>query len=264
MSKKPMPILLIEDDDTVCQHFRERAGNRADLSLIGTTNSSAEGLQMVKRRQPEGVILDLELTKGKGDGMQFLTALQETKLALRPIVTVTTNIQAEVMYDSLHEMGVVFVFSKKQPGYGPDMVFNMLLNLRNSLPVIQTENKDIATVESPEERQARILELIDAELNDVGVSIRLIGRSYLRESIYYLITREKNESAAVIYDVAQDHKINYNSVIRSIQTALNNAWDRADIETLKAKYPVHIDIRTGVPAPTEFIHYYADKISKFL
>ena len=262
MSKKPMPVLIIEDDDAACRKFRECAGNRTDLALVGTTNSSDEGLQIVKNRLPEGVILDLELTRGKGDGMQFLTALRDAKLPLRPVVVVTTNIQTEIMHNSVHGLGVAFVFFKKQPGYSPDMVFNMLLNLRGSLLSAPEDGR--RAVESPHDRKERILNMIDNELNEVGISIRLKGRQYLREAIYQMVTKDKSESAAVIYEVAKKRGIGYNSVIRSIQTAINRAWDSTDIETLKERYPAPIDIRTGVPAPMEFVHYFSGKILKAL
>jgi DNA-binding NarL/FixJ family response regulator len=97
------------------------------------TSSATEGLRLVKSRLQEGIILDLELSRGEGTGLQFLSDLQATKLGRRPIVVVTTNIQSEVMYDRIHNMGAAFVFSKRQPGYSPRLVINTLLDLRNSL-----------------------------------------------------------------------------------------------------------------------------------
>jgi DNA-binding NarL/FixJ family response regulator len=261
---KPMPILLIEDDAIECRKFKECAGNRTDLILIGTTDSSYEGLQLVKTRLPEGVILDLELTKGKGDGLQFLTELRETKLGLRPIIVVTTNIQSEVMTDHLHEMGVSFVFSKKQNGYTSGRVLNILLNLRNSLLCGQKDSlpANLQTIESLDEQRVRIFERIDAEINQIEIRLSLKGRIYLKEAIYLQIIGEKNESCSVLYQVAEKYRINYNSVIRAIQTVIENAWRSTDTDTLKKQYPMYISPRTGVPAPTDFIRYYAEKIRK--
>ena len=260
---KPMSMLLVEDDAAECRKFKDCAAARTDITLIGETGSSTEALRIVKNRLPECVILDLELTKGEGTGLQFLTELNKTALKLRPIVVVTTNIQADVMRDCVHSMNVAFVFSKKQQGYCPELVLNTLLDLRKSLPAAQGDvHRDLQTIESPEELRTRIIDRIDAELNDIGISIRLKGRKYLREAIYLLVNKDKNESSAVIYQVADQNKIKYNSVIRAIQVVIANAWDSSDIETLKEKCPVHIDVNTGVPAPTEFVHYYAERIRK--
>lgn len=264
LKDRPMPILLIEDDPYECQKFKDCTVKRTDFTFVGVTGSSDEGLQYAKDRLPEGVILDLELTRGQGDGLQFLTGLKEAKLGLKPIIVVTTNIQTEVTHSHLHEMGVSFVFFKKQNGYSPERVINILLGLRTSLPSAQRGNApvDLQTVESPEELRTRIIERIDAELGQIGFSLRLKGRKYLSEALYLLLSKDKNESDAVLYQVADQNKVNYNTVIRAIQTAIENAWDRTDIETLKEHCPVHIDVRTGVPAPTEVIHFFADKIRK--
>lgn len=220
---KPLKILLIEDDATDCRNFLDCASKRTDITFIGMTPSSDEGLRLVKTHLPECVILDLELSKGKGTGLQFLLDLQKSELSLRPIVVVTTNIQSEVMYDNIHNMGVTFVFSKKQSGYSPEMVIDTLLCLRNSLPSAQKDNihKDLQTIESPEDLHSRIIERIDAELNQVGISARLKGRQYLREAIYLLIIIEKNQSDAIIYQVADQNKITYNSAFFTLDHPLS-------------------------------------------
>ncbi|MCL2048468.1 MAG: response regulator [Defluviitaleaceae bacterium] len=264
MAKKPMPILLIEDDIIERKKFKSCAEGRADIALVGMTDCSDEALMLVKDRLPEGVIVDLELSKGKGDGLQFLSELREAKLGLRPIVVVTTNIQSEVMYNHLHDFGISFIFSKKQNGYSQNRVLDMLLLLRKSLPILQNGeiHSGLATVESPDEIRDRINERIDAELSQLGINLRLKGRHYLNEALYLLINKEKNESSAVLYQVADNNRVNYNTVIRAIQTALENAWLRTDIDTLRERCPVHIDVRTGAPSPTEFIRYLSDKIRK--
>jgi len=260
---KPMPILLIEDDVEECRKFKDFVANRTDVNFVGITASSNEAVKLVKSHLPEGIILDLELSKGEGTGLQFLATLNSISLGLRPIVVVTTNIQSNVMYAHIHNMGIAFIFYKKQAGYSTELVINTLLELRNSLFIAQTAlHRDLQTIESPEELRMRIIERIDAELNQIGISIKLKGRAYLQEAIYLLVNKERNESTAVLYQVAENNRINYNSIIRAIQTAIQKIWDSSDIETLKEKYPVHINIHTGVPAPTEFIHYYAEKIRK--
>jgi hypothetical protein len=62
--------------------------------------------------------------------------------------------------------------------------------------------------------------------------------------------------------VAISRKSSYSAIIRTMQTAINNAWESTAIEDLNVHYTARIDIRTGVPSPTEFIHFYADKIHK--
>ena len=62
---KPMPLLLIEDSVAECVKFKNCENNRTDIVFVGMTGSSIEGLRYVKTHMPEGVILDLELHRGK-------------------------------------------------------------------------------------------------------------------------------------------------------------------------------------------------------
>ncbi|MCL1806607.1 MAG: response regulator [Oscillospiraceae bacterium] len=95
---KPMTLLLIEDDATERNKFTDCANNRTDISFIGMTGSSDEGLQLVKEHKPKGVILDLLLYDGMGSGLQFLTELKKEYLEPRPIIVVTTHIPPNLVY----------------------------------------------------------------------------------------------------------------------------------------------------------------------
>ena len=54
--EKPMPILLIEDDEYEINSFKEVIQARDDVKLVQYTNSSYVGLEYVKKYIPEGII----------------------------------------------------------------------------------------------------------------------------------------------------------------------------------------------------------------
>jgi len=258
---KAMPLLLIEDDVADCIKFKDCANRRTDVTFIGMTDSSEEGISLLKTRLPEGIILDLQLLKGRGSGLKFLTDLKGTDMAFRPIVVVTTSNQSKLVYNHVEGMGVDWVFCKKQPDYSADLVIDTLVSLRESLHTMQRDGlpNDLQTIESPEEQRVRISTRIDTELDLVGVRARYKGRSYLHEAIYLLINSNA-ETGSVIDQVANKHRLTYSSVSRVMQTAINNAWDSADIDELKVYYTFRVSARTGVPSASDFIYYYAEKI----
>jgi len=262
---KPMPLLLIEDDVAECRRFRDYANSEAGVTFIGMTGSSIEGLKRVQARLPEGVILDLELHKGEGSGIQFLTDLKKMNLAFKPIIIVTTSSISDIVYEHIRDLGVDCIFCKRQKDYSPSMVINTLLALRKLLRLRQRNNvpDDLQTIESPEELHDRITQRIDTELNTVGISVRYKGRTYLNEAILHLIYNgTNNNSEAVLYQVSKQHHVTYSSVFRAIQTAINKAWDTTSYDELINNYPMRINHNTGVPSPTEFIYNYAEKIRK--
>ena len=270
MNKEPMRLLLIEDEVGDALRFTECAKRRADIRFVGMTDSCEEGLKLVKSRLPEGVILDLQLVKGKGSGLQFLDDLNATELTLRPFVVVTTSNQSDAVYRLVEGLGADWFFDKNQQSYNVDFVIDTLLSLRRAIDAKQKKGgaviavqgnpcKSGEIVESPDDRRARIYQRIDIELDLVGIRARLKGREYLRECIYIKIHCFK-ERGSGIEDVAASHKHSYGTLVKTMQTAINDAWDNTDAEDLRTHYTARVSSKSGSPNVSDFIHYYADKI----
>ena len=124
-----------------------------------------------------------------------------------------------------------------------------------------SKSRDI--IESPDDRRARIYRRIDIELDLIGMRAKLKGRSYLREAIYVQIHSEK-ERGSGIEEVAIMEKKAYQSIAKAMQTAINDAWDRADMEDVYTHFTARITSKTGVPYVSDFIHFYSDKIKNTL
>ncbi|MCL2874652.1 MAG: response regulator [Defluviitaleaceae bacterium] len=265
-NEKPMSIVLVEDDPSACQGFVDCANNRTDIVFVGITDSSDVGLEYVRTKLPEAVILDMELNRGEGSGLEFLERFQKTELSLRPIIVVTTRNRSDLVHEQLHdEHNIEWVFCKLQKGYSPEMVVNHLLKLRAYLHNRKDGeySANLRTLESPEKFKKRIMQRIDAELNDFGISSRYKGRKMAEDAIFLLITRDTKDSDSLYHELAKIHKTSYNNIPRNIKTAIEDAWqNHDDIDKLFKIYtaPVRRDI--GSPLPTEFIHYYAEKIRR--
>jgi hypothetical protein len=121
---------------------------------------------------------------------------------------------------------------------------------------------DMQTTNSPEEQHKRITARIDSELDLIGISARYKGRAYLHEAVFLLLCKDENASEAVINQVAARRKSSCSAIIRAMQTAINKAWRISSIEDLQRYYTARVDVKTGVPSPSDFIHYYAGKIRR--
>jgi len=263
-NQKPMKLVLIEDDVADCKAFKDYERTRTDIVFVGMTGDSNEGMRLVKNKLPEAVILDLELSMGQGSGYDFLDEFHKAEFSIRPIVVITTRNRSNTIHTQLHaKYDINCIFYKLQPGYGPEMVIRHLLRFREFFYLQGSEASAIMTLETPDELKSRIMSRINAELDAFGISLRLKGRRYLEEAVYLLISKGKNDSEAVFHDVAGAQKNSYDNVIRAAQTAINDAWKNADdIEELLKHYTAPVRRDKGAPTPTEFIHYYADKIRR--
>lgn len=256
-----MKLLLIEDDINACEIFKKIERARKEIEFIKITNSETEGLKCVKQNAPEGIILDLELTNGEGSGFGFIKELRKLKLKTIPKIIVTTNICTDSVYDYLHANKVDFIFYKKQDSYSEENVINTLLLLRG---YSDSSDYTVTTVKNDvEEYEKEISSKIDNELDLIGIGSHLQGRKYLHDSIYYAITN-KNEDGkfSIIQYLAKKYKKSNSTISRAMQNAILYAWRISAIEDLTTYYTAKINYETGIPTPTEFIYYYANKIKE--
>ena len=261
MDVKPMKILILEDDNTDCNNFINSVKNRQDIEIIAITDSDIEALRYVKLKQPEGIVLDLELnnsTTGNTDSLDFLENIKNLKLNYQPIIIVTTHINSKRTYEILHRKGVDLILYKDQPKYSADQVLNKFITLRKTAPI-----KKLNPIEELQENENRISDIIDNELDLIGVSAKLKGRKYIHDAILYLIQNE-NSDINVIQYLTKIHKKSGNTITNGIQNAIIHAWRVSAVEDLMLYYKAKIDYQSGVPTPMEFIYYYADKIKKLI
>lgn len=262
MESKPMKILIIEDDIDDCNKFIDCIKTRKDVELVGVTDSDIDGIRYVKTKQPEGIILDLELNNSKSgntDSFEFLSNLKKLKLNYELIVIVTTHVNSKRTYDVLHRNGVDFIFYKDHPNYSCNHVLNQFINLRRK-PTMPAES---SIEELLEDNEKKTSSLINHELELVGVTSKLKGRQYIHDAILYLIQNE-NSDLSVIQYLTKVHKKSATTITNGIQNAIIHAWRVSAVEDLLKYYTNKVNPETGIPTPMEFVYYYRDKIKKMI
>ena len=261
MSKKPLRLLLIEDNQLDCNNFINHAKTRNDVEFIGLTDSDIQGLELVKTKKPDAIILDLELTKGSGNptSFNFIKEVNSLMFDIKPKIIVTTVVSSESVYNFIHENGVDLIFYKKQSNYSPKHILDTLVLLSDF-----SNSSDIPiNFEDPDAINKRISDKISTELNLIGISPHLKGRKYIHDAIF-LILSENNTSLTINQHLMNKYKKASSTITRAMQNAILHAWRISAIEDLEKLYTAKINYETGIPTPMEFIYYYADKIKKFI
>jgi len=268
----PMSILVVEDDAIEARVYADIAERRyEDVKLVAITNSSSTAIEHVKASLPEGIILDLQLISGEGSGLQFLeTLVNDMTLPFLPLIVVTTSNNSKAVHLRLEQLGVDWFFYKTARDYSHELVISTLVSLRGTLalkqkssrtPAEELEHIRLSLLEAPANRADRIYQRVDIELNNVGIRSKLKGRQYLRDAIFFQIT-QPSERGSGIELVAVKTGLTYSSLVKSMQTAINDAWTNADPEMLIKNFTSRIAAKNGSPYVSDFIHYFADKISK--
>ena len=260
MEEKPMRILVVEDDIDECNKIIECSKQRKDIEIVAITDSDTDALKYVKAKNPEGIMLDLELNNSKSGNTDSFGFLEELKkLKCNPIVIVTTHVNSQRTYDILHRNGVELILYKGHPSYSPNQAFNKFISLRK-VPTTIVENSIENELKSEKEK---ISDLINKELDLVGITQNLKGRQYIHDAILFLIQNENTDESLIQY-LSKIHKKSSSTITNGIQNAIIHGWRVSPIEDLEKYYTAKVNYQTGIPTPMELIYYYVSKIKKMI
>ena len=160
-----LSLLVIEDDEAVCGEYARLCSPSRGVTLIGTTNSSQSGLQLTKEKLPDAVVLDLELHNGSGNGLMYLSGLQELTTGHRPYVMVVTNNISAATHSLARKMGADFIITKNQSDYSVEMVLSMLRSI--SACLVSDNKSAVRTVEAGD--RSDLDSRICKELDEIGI-----------------------------------------------------------------------------------------------
>lgn len=248
-------ILLIEDENSICDEYKNKIKNFQNLFLIDTTNNTETALSLIKEFKPDSLILDLELHKGFGNGITLLKELSNLNLEHNPYIIVVTNNISSITHRIVRNMGADFLITKNQKDYSVDMVLDFISSISGE--EISDNSSEAYKLENALNYENSIKSRICKELDLIGIASKLKGRQYLHDAIE-LTCKKRIPNISTI--IAEKYSKTEASVERAMQTAINHAWRNTDIETLEKQYTAYINPRKGVPTITEFICYYADKV----
>jgi two-component system, response regulator, stage 0 sporulation protein A len=254
---KRLSIILVEDDPDECNDLVDYIEGLDNISLLGVTNSSAEAINYIKDYLPDVIILDLELQRGSGNGLNVLMGLKQLDLHTKPYVLITTNNSSQITHESARQLGADFIMTKYQADYSPKSVIDFLKIMESSILGRKQTVDNTPSSEPPEMKSKRIVRRIISELNQIGISPKAVGYQYLSDAILLVI----NECKKNMYnEIGKMHGKTEASVERAMQNAINKAWKTTDIEDLLKYYTARINPEKGVPTITEFVYYYANML----
>lgn len=259
MNKK-LELILLEDDPLDCHEVESAVKSKEDeFILLATTNDSDQCVELVLRYKPDVVLLDLELHRGKGSGLDFLQKLHLSCIEDRPFILITTNNISQIVHDMARTLGADFIITKSQADYSADMVLEVLSLLRTTVlkkrhhVTIETQIK-----ESEAQRRKRVRSKITNALLTLGINPRDKGFNYLVDGIFLTL---KGPVSHLCMEIAKFYNKTEPSVERAMHNAINRAWQTMDYDHLLKCYTAHIKSERGVPTITEFVHYFANKFN---
>ena len=146
---------------------------------------------------------------------------------------------------------------KDNPKYSSEHVLNNFINLRKTTIEYKSTSFEDLFVDEEE----KISNIINNELELIGVTSKLKGREYIHDAILYLVQDDSNKINVIQY-LVKKYKKSSTTITNGIQNAIIHAWRITPPDDLVKYYTARINLDTGIQTPMEFIYYYVNKIKK--
>ncbi len=252
MNKIKLSVLIVEDDANACARFRLTAKNYPDLKISKITDSSQEAFQFSNKFLPDVVILDLELHNGSGSGVDYLQKINSGNIKNKIFTIVTTNNSSQVIYNHLHSLNCDYIFHKGERDYSETKVFAFIDSLKDTIiGTVLTEDVQVTS-------ENDYVDYLNSMFDKLGISPKLKGYKYLIDAILLV---NDNPSINVYSTLASKYEKSSVSVEHAMLNAINKAWKTSDPDDLYKYYTARIDLDRGSPTVSEFIFYYANKLT---
>lgn len=121
-----LKILILEDDLHDCDCFLKYVQEDNEVEIVGCTGNANEAIRIACEQKPDAAIVDLELHKGGGNGLQFLAEIKQSNPSQHPFLLVTTNNPSRTIHDAARSLGADFILAKYEADYSAEYVIRFL------------------------------------------------------------------------------------------------------------------------------------------
>ena len=247
-------VLLVDADEEMRRAITAAVSDSADLTLVGATDDGEQVPELVRRLQPDVVVMDLVLRTS--DGIAVMQALHREKLHTHVIVH--TRFYTQYVITECAALGADYFVPKGK---------SLSLLLERVRAVAAPRVLDFPGVPvgaAPRTETQNLESMVTDIIHEIGVPAHIKGYQYLREAIILTINDMEmiNAVTKVLYpEVARKFNTTPSRVERAIRHAIEVAWDRGDIEVLQKYFGYTVSNIKGKPTNSEFIAMIADSLT---
>ena len=170
-------VLLVDADEEVRRAFTAAVSDSNDLMLVGTTDDGEQVPDLVRRLQPDVVILELVLRQS--DGIAVLQALHHEKLHTHVIVH--TRFYTQYVITECAALGADYFVPKGK---------SLSLLLERVRAVASPRVVDFPSIpvgSAPQPQSPDLETMVTDIIHEIGVPAHIKGYQYLREAIILTI-----------------------------------------------------------------------------
>jgi DNA-binding NarL/FixJ family response regulator len=214
---KPIRIVLVDDEQMVRSGMRMILESEDDLEVVGEAGDGAEGVTLVKKLDPDIVLMDIQMP-----GMNGLEATREIVALERDdssrVLILTTFDLDEYVYEALR-IGASGFLLKRTPA--EDLIDGVRVVARGDAllsPSITkrmigefakrpaTESRSLGELDVLTDREREVLGLIAQGLSNQEIAGKLFlsegtVKTHIKRIFYKLNLRDRTQAVILAYDV---------------------------------------------------------------
>lgn len=253
-------VAIADDNERMLKALRDIVISDEELQVVGTAKDGEEAYEMIKKKEPDVVLLDIVMPKL--DGLTVMDKIKNDKnIKKYPAFLMITAVGQEKVTEDAFSLGADYYIMKP---FDNDVVISRIKRVRNQEI---KQKKDVRKVNAYEKKQN--IEERDLEndvtniIHEIGVPAHIKGYQYLREAIIMSVTDMEmlNSITKILYPgIAKKYQTTPSRVERAIRHAIEVAWSRGKMDTIDELFGYTIHNGKGKPTNSEFIALIADKI----
>lgn len=252
-----LKVAVADDNEKILNLLGEIVKEEQDLQLVGKAIDGEEAYRMIKREEPDVVLLDLIMPKM--DGLSLMGKVSEDKTIKKmPKFIIVTAIGQETIAEQAFNKGANYYIMK------PFDNQTVIDRIRHTKDVSYIKNDSRKNSITDTKHLEPNLEVDVTEIiHEIGVPAHIKGYHYLRDAIMMSVedTEILNSITKILYPtIAKKNRTTPSRVERAIRHAIEVAWSRGKMDTIDALFGYTISTGKGKPTNSEFIALIADKI----
>lgn len=242
-------VVILQDNLDSLNALKQSVLELEGFKVVGASTDGVEGLELIKKTQPEFLLIGIVLKSQ--DGFGVLEKIKELSIKVKTVVV--SSFTSESVITRALSSGAVYYVAKP---YSSEILKSRLLELTE--PYVKSAQEPV-----PIKRKSSLDEKISKIFISVGIPPHIKGYYYLREGVKMAVESPEiiNNITKQLYPkIGEKYQTTASKVERAIRHAIEVAWNRGRIETINNLLGIRAYVAGEKPTNGEFIALIADKM----
>lgn len=250
-------VVIVDDNQKTVNLIEKIISQDKEIEVVGIAFNGLEALSVIKKKNPDVIILDLIMPKLDGIGVLEKVQKSEKYINLSNFIILSGAVQEHIV-EIAFRLGAKYCIIKPPTSRE---VITKIKQVKGRIPIkFERKNKEYYF------KEAYIASDLELKITDIihkmGIPAHVNGYFYLRDAIIISIADKEllNSITKLLYPIiAKIHNTTSVKVESSIRHAITIAWSNRDETVFNNFFYCVITDKKKKPTNTEFIALIVDK-----